>query len=110
MSNTQEDVRLILEGHRAHITGPGGCSICAATNRLRAHLAAYEALGSVEYLAALVRLHKDAAAYQAIRRKLRCTVEAIPEMNDAAQALSMSIDKANSLAAHDEAERLREGT
>ena len=82
MSDTQEDVRLARQPLPPHYGNIDAQRLHACAKQLQQALAAYEALGSVEYLAALVKEHEG-------RREHDYTGAGI---------------------AHDEAERLREGT
>ena len=131
MSDTQEDVRHHLDcpkcgrrvrGHKVYVTGnadhrdDGHFRICPKCNtRFRevkppdkrlTRLAAYEALGSVEYLAALVEEHEAYTAnLEALDAVCRATRD---EVNEAAKRNREA--NARFLAAHDEAEEvLRNG-
>lgn len=144
MSDTQEDVRHHLDcpkcgrrvrGHKVYVTGnadhrdDGHFRICPKCNtRFRevkppdkrlTRLAAYEALGSVEYLAALV----DGAKTVAVRcRENICEHDADDRWAEDEEGpcecdcgrcdifVLVKLLEGDRLPHHDEAERLREGT
>lgn len=102
MSDTHEDVRLSQQPLPPHYGNIDAQRIHACARQLQQALAAYEALGSVEYLAALVEEHE---AYTANLEALEALFQATrDEVNEAAERNRET--NAIFVAAHDEAEEV----